>query len=337
MNNHKKYSSSGEKKRSHYLLATLGGTCFGVVLVLAALYTSNVTSTNESCAACHVHPDAETSWKQSPHFANGSGVQTDCAACHLPPEGTAHYYWAKATTGLRDAWMYLTHDKEDFDWESKRTVEYAPRIVYNESCKKCHTNIFPQGITDDGVAAHLYYEENEEKLGLQCVSCHLDAGHFIAGYKHEKMTSAPVDTTGPVFTEPATVTSFSNFTETIPGTRASISMIAVPGGKFTMGSQKGDKFSRPDEYPAHEVTVSPFFMAEMEVTWDQYWAFYAETMSEGRTKPETIYANNSRPDVDAVSGPTPPFGMPDQGWGMGSRPAITMTHYAAETFSNGSA
>ena len=332
MNNHKKHSSSGEKKRSHYLLATLGGTCFGIVLVLAALYTSNVTSTNESCAACHVHPDAETSWKQSPHFANESGVQTDCAACHLPPEGTAHYYWAKATTGLRDVWMYLTHDKEDFDWESKRTVEYAPSIVYNESCKKCHTYIFPQGITDDGVAAHLYYEENEEKLGLQCVSCHLDAGHFIAGYKHEKMTSAPVDTTGPVFTEPATVTSFSNFTETIPGTRASISMIAVPGGKFTMGSQKGDKFSRPDEYPAHEVTVSPFFMAEMEVTWDQYWAFYAETMSEGRTKPETIYANNSRPDVDAVSGPTPPFGMPDQGWGMGSRPAITMTHYAAETF-----
>ena len=99
-----------------------------------------------------------------------------------------------------------------------------------------------------------------------------------------------------------------------------------------MGSQEGDKFSRSDEYPAHEVTVSPFFMAETEITWDQYWAFYVETMSEGRTKPETIYANNSRPDVDAVSGPTPPFGMPDQGWGMGSRPAITMTHYAAETF-----
>ena len=156
----------------HYTLAVLGGMCFGIVLVLAALYTSNVTSTNESCAACHVHPDAETSWKQSPHFAGESGVQTDCAACHLPPEGTAHYYWAKATTGLRDVWMYLTHDKEDFDWESKRTVEYAPRIVYNESCKKCHTNIFPQGLSDDGVAAHLYYEENEEKLGLQCVSCH---------------------------------------------------------------------------------------------------------------------------------------------------------------------
>lgn len=49
--------------------------------------------------------------------------------------------------------------------------------------------------------------------------------------------------------------------------------------------------------------------------------------------PETVvYANNSNPNVDAISGPTPPFGFPDQGWGGGDRPAITMTHYAAETF-----
>ena len=74
------------------------------------------------------------------------------------------------------------------------------------------------------------------------------------------------------------------------------------------------------------------FMGETEVTWDQFWAFYSETMSEGRTPPSVIYANNTRADIDAVSGPTPPFGFPDQGWGMGDRPAITMTHYAAETF-----
>jgi formylglycine-generating enzyme required for sulfatase activity len=73
-------------------------------------------------------------------------------------------------------------------------------------------------------------------------------------------------------------------------------------------------------------------MSEVEVTWDQYWAFYGNTMSEGRTPPEKVYANNSDPNVDAITGPTPPFGFPDQGWGSGDRPAITMTHYAAETF-----
>lgn len=45
------------------------------------------------------------------------------------------------------------------------------------------------------------------------------------------------------------------------------------------------------------------------MTWDQYWAFYGNTMSEGRTPPETVYANNSNPNVDAISGPTPPFGF----------------------------
>jgi len=100
-----------------------------------------------------------------------------------------------------------------------------------------------------------------------------------------------------------------------------------------MGSPENEPFRNPDESPQHEVSISPFFMAEVETTWDMYWAFYAETMSEGRTPPEMVYENNlTAMGVDAISGPTPPFGYPDQGWGQGDRPAITMTHYAAETF-----
>ena len=324
---------ANKKKKSKKLLyAAIGGMASGFAIMIACAWMFEKTSTNESCMSCHIHPEAENSWKQSVHFNNGSGVTTNCVECHLPPRGTMAYYTAKAKTGLKDLWSYATKDKEDIDFESKKELEYATGIVYNESCKRCHTNLFPQGITDDGVAAHLYYEENEEKLDLHCISCHLNAGHYLPGYKHEKMTKAPVDTTGTVYDSPAVLTGFDNFTETVPGTRSSIRMIAVKGGRFMMGSDKGDSYSKPDEYPRHKVTVSDFYMAETEITWEQYWAFYAETMSEGRTKPEVIYANNSRPDVDAVSGPTPPFGMPDQGWGMGERPAITMTHYAAETF-----
>lgn len=323
-----KSNRKGSNTTRHVILGIAIG--FVIMLVLAYFYES--TSTNESCMSCHVHPEAETSWKQSVHYSNRSGVSTDCVECHLPPKGTLSHYTAKAKIGLKDLWCYCTKDKEEMDFESKKELEYATGIVYNESCKRCHTNLFPQGLSDDGVAAHLYYEDNEEKLDLHCISCHLDAGHYMPGYKHEKMTSAPVDTTGTVYETAAVLTGFQNFTETVPGTRASINMIAIKGGTFQMGSAKGDSYSREDEYPQHEVTVSDFYMAELEITWDQYWAFYSETMSEGRTKPETIYANNTRPDIDAVAGPTPPFGMPDQSWGMGSRPAITMTHYAAETF-----
>lgn len=244
---------------------------------------------------------------------------------------------AKAGLGIKDVWGFLTKDSADFRWEMKSELEHAVKYIPNESCKECHQNLFPAGITDDGITAHLYYEENEAKLDLQCISCHLDVGHYNPNYKHGKMTGIPglsenSNSEGILFDRATEVTTFANYTEHIPGTSVSFNMIAIPGGTFRMGSTDKEDFHKPDESPVREVTVSPFFMAEIETTWEQFWAFYANTMSEGRTPPEKVYANNSNPNVDAISGPTPPFGLPDQGWGFGNRPAITMTHYAAETF-----
>jgi formylglycine-generating enzyme required for sulfatase activity len=243
---------------------------------------------------------------------------------------------AKVKLGAHDLWAYLVKDSADYDWDGLSEIESAIRYIPNESCKECHHNLFPSGITDDAITAHLYYEENEKKLNLQCISCHLDAGHHNPNYKHAKlvisdMTSHKVDTA--LYFKTATqVTQFENYIEQIPGTALSFRMIAIPGGTFKMGSPENEPFHKPDESPLHNVSLSSFFMAEIEVNWDLYWQFYSETMSEGRTPPENVFLNNSRPDADAISGPTPPFGFPDQGWGGGDRPAITMTHYAAETF-----
>lgn len=325
------------QRKSFFVLI---GLLIGIGLVAAVYQTSVYFSTNESCMMCHVHPHAEDSWKLSKHVNNASGVMTNCVDCHLPPkENTWDHYTAKAALGLRDVWGYITKDSADFDWEQKSELEHAVKYIPNESCVKCHQNLFPEGVTDDAVTAHLYYEENVEKLNLQCISCHLDAGHYNPNYVHGQMVgipgmtgSAAVDTSK-FYKEATPVTTFANYTEQIPGTAVSFNMIAIKGGKFSMGSPEKEPFHKPDESPVHEVTVSPFFMAEVETTWDQYWAFYSQTMSEGRTAPETVYENNLKAlGVDGISGPTPPFGYPDQGWGSGDRPAITMTHYAAETF-----
>ena len=71
-------------------------------------------------------------------------------------------------------------------------------------------------------------------------------------------------------------------------------------------------------------------MAEVEVTWEEYLAFYSATAAEGRST-DTEGARTEA-DVDAISGPTPPYGQPDQNWGLGDRPAITMSYHAAETY-----
>ena len=315
----------------------LAGILIGFGIFISAYQVSVYFSSNESCMMCHVHPHVEASWKQSVHYNSKSGVVTNCVDCHLPPKNqTINHYSAKIQLGIKDAWGFLVKDSADFDWELKSELENAVKYIPNESCKECHRNIFPSGITDDAITAHLYYEENEKKLNLQCISCHLDVGHYNPNYTHGKMTGIPGSggstASGPAFESATVVTTFADYTEQIPGTPVSFNMKAINGGTFKMGSDKKENFSKEDEWPVRNVTVNSFFMAEVEVTWDQYWAFYSNTMSEGRTPPEVIYANNSRPDVDAVSGPTSPYGSPEQGWGGGSRPAITMTHYAAETF-----
>jgi len=122
----------------------------------------------------------------------------------------------------------------------------------------------------------------------------------------------------------------NDFTEYIPGSAVSFEMVAIPGGTFRMGSPDNEPFRKIDEGPVREVKVNPFFMAKIEVSWDEYMAFFKETGAKGKTS--DAYLNVINEDVDAISGPTPPWGAPDQGWGKGSMPAITMTHYAAEVY-----
>jgi formylglycine-generating enzyme required for sulfatase activity len=114
----------------------------------------------------------------------------------------------------------------------------------------------------------------------------------------------------------------------IPGTRVSFDMVALPGGRFRMGSPDNEPLRDLDEGPVREVFLSPFWMAKVEVTWDEYLAFFRATGSQGRMEGQVATDKKT----DAISGATPPWGAPDQGWGKGSRPAITMSWHAANVY-----
>jgi len=109
-------------------------------------------------------------------------------------------------------------------------------------------------------------------------------------------------------------------------------MVAIPGGTFKLGSPADEPFRQEDEGPVREVEISPFFMAEIEVTWDEYLAFYAQTAAEGRSTDTEGIRAGPQSETDAISGATPPYGQPDQGWGLGQRPAISFSYHAAETY-----
>lgn len=297
-----------------------------ILFLVLSQKTLQYTSTDEFCNSCHAHPHAESSFRLSVHNSNRSGVSARCVDCHLPPEDqTAYHLTRKAYHGFHDLYYYLTRDMDEIDWEAKRTAEASRRFVYEDGCKKCHTNLFPATLDPLGAEAHLRYVNDPDNNS--CVKCHLTVGH----YRGEPAITVQEAVVSPdeIFNDPVTVTAFEDFTEQIPGTNVSFDMKAIPGGVFNMGSPADEPYRRPDEGPVREVEVNDFWMAEIEVTWDEYLAFFNATGSQGRKEAEQVDADE---EVDGITGATPPWGAPDQGWGMGERPAITMTHHAAMTY-----
>lgn len=57
-------------------------------------------------------------------------------------------------------------------------------------------------------------------------------------------------------------------------------MIYVEGGTFTMGASSGDSNADDDEYPAHQVTLDSYYIAEFEVTQSQWKKIMGTTISQ---------------------------------------------------------
>ncbi len=316
-----------------FLIWFVPGLLVGAVLILGGNRALVKTSTNQYCISCHIHPEADASWKRSVHYETQSGYRVACVDCHLPPKGHG-YLWAKGTTGLRDLWNKWTKDSASFNWNERRRLENARTYAYESSCIKCHENLFPLKLTKAGEDAHLYYRQTKKTPDLHCINCHLNAGHYIEGYTHGSNKTFGGTSSGPkeIFLEPTKVTEFKSFTEKVPQSSVSFRMIAIPGGTFKMGSPADEPFRKNNEPAPKEVELSKFFMAEIEVSWDEYLAFYRQTASEGRTTDTEGLRKTGGTDVDAISGATPPYGQPDQGWGMGKRPVISISYHAAETY-----
>jgi sulfatase modifying factor 1 len=302
------------------------GVVAGVLLILLVRGGNAVTSTDAFCESCHVHPQATSSWTQSTHVATKSGTVVHCVECHLPPGGLA-YAIQKTRLGVRDSWSKLVKDQASFDWTERSRLEHARHYTFRESCLDCHPNLFPIQLTDEGEEAHLHYERKADEV--RCLNCHLQVGHFDPDAHQEVDFGLETTEAAKIYDSPATVEGFSDYGEQIPGTPVSFEMVAVPGGTFRMGSPDSEPYRGVDEGPVREVTLRPFWMGRIEVTWDEFEAWYAATKAEGRTDTRRIEVGLKPEGVDAITGATPPYVPPDQGWGKGDRPAITMTHHAA--------
>ncbi|MBN8653568.1 MAG: SUMF1/EgtB/PvdO family nonheme iron enzyme [Cytophagales bacterium] len=111
---------------------------------------------------------------------------------------------------------------------------------------------------------------------------------------------------------------FKTYEQTIPGTAIAFKMVAIPAGKFTMGSAITERGRQEDEGPQKEIQLSGFWMGAKEVTfaeWDLY--FKDNALPQSKT-------------IDGVTRATPQY--IDLTWGMGrdaKHPTNSMSHTAA--------
>ncbi len=133
--------------------------------------------------------------------------------------------------------------------------------------------------------------------------------------------------------EAASEAAMKPYTELVEHANAKIEMVAIPSGKFTMGSPATEADREEDEGPQHEVAIDAFWMGKCEITWDAYEVWMSDLDVFRRTalgvEPN---ARDKAADEFQLSQPTEPY--TDMSFGMGTRgyPAICMTQHAARTF-----
>jgi formylglycine-generating enzyme required for sulfatase activity len=106
----------------------------------------------------------------------------------------------------------------------------------------------------------------------------------------------------------------------------SFEMVPIPGGTYLMGSPDDEKGRDANEGPQHPVSVKPFWMAKLEITWDEY-DIYWENRPKG-PPPRPKISEKPPPLTDAITSPTPPYEDPTFGFGKEGHPVIAVTHHA---------
>ncbi|HXF09523.1 MAG TPA: formylglycine-generating enzyme family protein, partial [Desulfuromonadaceae bacterium] len=121
------------------------------------------------------------------------------------------------------------------------------------------------------------------------------------------------------------------YTNTIPGTRVAYVMVPIPGGEFSMGSPDAEQGRKADEGPQHKVKISPFWMEQCEVTWNEYELFMYPD-EEKRTRATLPTDSSGDKLADAVTHPSKPYVEMSFGMGKDGFPAISMTQHAANKY-----
>ena len=162
-------------KKGKKTLSWLGiiGTLFLLMIVswMTIEMGVEISSHADFCGVCHTMEPMVNSYHDSIHGGNNPrGIMAACTDCHVSHENVFTHFVGKAQSGTHDAWVTLTRNEADLDWQAKRADHNE--YVYDSGCLTCHRNL--QEATADREFHDSYFEG---KTGSQCVDCHAEVGH----------------------------------------------------------------------------------------------------------------------------------------------------------------
>ena len=160
------------RKKAFYILVSIA-TIFIVILVswMAIETGIEVTSHADFCGFCHSMQPMVDSYLDSTHGGNNDrGIMTACTDCHVSHENVFAHFIGKAKSGTHDAWVTLTTDLSQHDWQGLR--EKREEYVYDSGCLTCHRNL--EEATSDMRGHDDYFAGT---IDDKCVTCHAAVGH----------------------------------------------------------------------------------------------------------------------------------------------------------------
>lgn len=143
--------------------------------------------------------------------------------------------------------------------------------------------------------------------------------------------------------EPAAMKTYDQQVKRVEG--GSFTMVPIAGGEYLEGSPNSETLRKPDEGPQRKISIEPFWMGKLEITWDLYRPFMENGQSrnkDGTLNRDSDQTTSESPQVqgtetlnDTITQPTPPYVPMHFQMGDGyskDYPAVGMTQHAASQF-----
>jgi cytochrome c nitrite reductase small subunit len=130
---------------------------------------------------CHEMHSALSTWKNSVHGENKTGLQAQCVDCHLPEKDDYfRHLIVKAYQGCKHIFHHYTaklFGSKEAPALALTATDHTDRMK-NEVCIRCHASLLGKPSNETIREAHMEaFNTSGNTEQTKCVECHEDAGH----------------------------------------------------------------------------------------------------------------------------------------------------------------